>query len=126
MESPHPEWVTTKNGYKYGDNRLTISRLEDGYMVGVIVPNAIAPPSGPLLVTDDEQKAYEIAKVLTWVAAKQGLESLLDDIRGESPGYGGVNWSLGERAPADVDPREAVRRLLGPYAPVLNDILPDT
>lgn len=124
MESPHPEWLTVGNGYKTGENRLTVTQLEDGWMVGVVAPDAISPPHGPLLVTDDERTAYEIAKVLTWVASEQGFEGFLDDLRESSPGYSGTNWSLGTRVPDDVDPREAARRLLGPYSSVLDAALP--
>ena len=124
MESPHPEWLTVGNGYKNGENRLTVSQLEGGWMVGAVAPDAVAPPHGPLLVTDDERTAYEIAKVLTWFASEQGFEVFLDNLRDRSPGYSGTNWSLGTRVPEDVDPREATRRLLGPYAPVLDAALP--
>ena len=124
MEGPHPDWASVGNGYRRGENRLTVSQLDDGWMVGVVAPDAVAPPHGPLLVTDDERTAFEIVKVLTWVATEQGFEVFLDALREPSPGYSGTNWSLGTRVPDDVEPREAVRRLLGPYAPVLDAALP--
>lgn len=84
--NPHPDWVAIGNGYKSGTNRFAVSQLQDGWMVGVLDPDAVAPPSGPLLVTNTEPEAYVIAKPLTWVASEQGLELLLDNLRESSPG----------------------------------------
>lgn len=60
MESPHPDWSSVGNGYRLADNRLTVAQLENGWMVGVVAPDAISPPQGPLLVTDDERTALQI------------------------------------------------------------------
>lgn len=124
MESPHPDWSSVGNGYRLGENRLTVTQRGNGWLVGAVAPDAIAPPSGPLLITETEREAYEITKLLTWVASEQGFETLLDNLRESSPNYSGHDWSLGTRVPEDVDPREAVRRLLGAYKPIFNTALP--
>ncbi|WP_152417975.1 hypothetical protein [Haloferax elongans] len=116
MVSPHPDWEDTENGYENGSWRLYLRESRrNSFAIEAAGSTLPLPPEGPLLTVEDQRKAWEILNILTWVASYEGLDVLLGNIEEPSPGYGKENWSVGKRVSADIDAKDAVANLLGPY-----------
>jgi len=116
MVSPHLEWEDTENGYENGGWRLYLRKSNrNSYAIEASGSSLPLSPEGPLLTVDDQRKAWEILNILTWAASYEGLDVFLGNIEERSPGYGEENWTVGKHVPAEIDAKEAVENLLGPY-----------